>query len=984
MVSNNTSQEIPTSAQEIPHSNEAVAEADAVEEEVDESATTSSLFKKIMATKSKMLKSNGVISLDLEKEFLEIGTTLLSEIQNGIRYKEEEDLTLMNIKSLLDLNEKDITDEHVTRFQEHIVTFVFRHEKIIRFLKKIDKTKHILTIIPKLEFNHLKSMRKLYSFYMVLRENIYSYLSEPGGKRKKEPAQNQNPTQVLIEESFPNKEMQQLSEETLKGFPQTTQESTLDEVYTLLLNMYKSNEPLQLKLQEIKNVNDTYDKISEPLLLKQAYYSLIYSFLCQPDTISTIFDCLIQSHGSSYNNILTRLCQSLFLNFISHMLHEFKKEYHEYRAFFSAFNEYVTTKEREGESLPMKAHVVPFLEKLPFFTADNFNALIDKAVRLLIELHQPKVFELNSNGDVLLTPVFCSLINDPKVLFQQMLPLPFQTKPLNYKRRKYIEARIKDTENKTKTHHVIIPFRTDSSKRQLEFGASQDATSFWKTTDNIDVINHLESCGFSINYEFFEFVLAHPEFFKKEIDKLYDRNTMSIDHQSQLFVRLQKHLAFLKEYKDQPLYFTFKSDFRGRIYPIQTEFNYQMPKLIRCLIDFYEAQTPTPKGIESVELAFANTFNECRLFTDDEKVEFVLKLKDSILNVKKDLSFLETSKDRATAVKCALELQKIYSDPTYKSRMIVYLDYSSSGPQLIAFLSNATSVFKWLNLGSVDRDDERSYDFYHKISEVFIEKASQTPESKRILDFLLDTLKVKITRSFFKKPTMTMCYGITEYGLFDVCVKQILDELHHLSSFDYRRARHLSLLMASYFIAILKETYRLFFPEFSKFLKASNMLIERSIHESHQIPVISTPYLFYQLHYCKSKKENFITRFEGKRRSVTMRIHSQEIDVPHIQRSIAPHLIHTLDAYNIARLVLFAKQHKIPVATIHDSIGIPMNSVPFIREYANQNIFKEMPKDMLQILNPLLPECFVQQGLNGNIEKSLDYVNNTHIKYACL
>ena len=69
--------------------------------------------------------------------------------------------------------------------------------------------------------------------------------------------------------------------------------------------------------------------------------------------------------------------------------------------------------------------------------------------------------------------------------------------------------------------------------------------------------------------------------------------------------------------KYEEFYFSYKADFRGRLYPVQQVFNPQATSNIKALMEFAEGVEPTEEGIYWLKIALANTYGYDKLSYDD-------------------------------------------------------------------------------------------------------------------------------------------------------------------------------------------------------------------------------------------------------------------------------------------------------------------------------------------------------------------------------
>lgn len=246
-------------------------------------------------------------------------------------------------------------------------------------------------------------------------------------------------------------------------------------------------------------------------------------------------------------------------------------------------------------------------------------------------------------------------------------------------------------------------------------------------------------------------------------------------------------LQLAKEYSNYDhFYFTYNTDFRGRLYPIQQSFNPQTTGKIKALLQFKEGQILDEKGLYWLKIHIANTFGmdkddypiRIKWFDDNEQM---------IINIGKNpldnLKYLGDEDPLMFLAGCFA--YKDYLDGK-KVQLPLALDATCSGIQIYSGLLLDKEGAESVNVIGNTRKDIYQ-DVADEANKILNDK-DHPSEYKRMKKFkegdireeikhtykVSDWFKGKISRKLVKRNVMTTPYSVSKRGMF-FQIKEILD-----------------------------------------------------------------------------------------------------------------------------------------------------------------------------------------------------------------
>ena len=326
-----------------------------------------------------------------------------------------------------------------------------------------------------------------------------------------------------------------------------------------------------------------------------------------------------------------------------------------------------------------------------------------------------------------------------------------------------------------------------------------------------------------------------------------------------------------RQNKDEDIYFFWQYDNRGRIYPKSWTVNPHGDEWQKVQIQFKNKEIVKEENLKWIERDIANHYglDKESYETKDEWFRLnrdkILDLKPSIIDKADKRLLLQRS---IKAYKEALDGKAI--------GLPVALDATSSSFQLMALLSRSKKIAEWTNLTSKTRDD-----VYIRLAEAYLKLKDQEITKDRLLR----------GRNFFKKPIMIYFYNgmhkIKEAIPNQAQRQEVLELVHEMLD-DCVAVQ--DLINATYEEAKNLDYMEWYMPDGMK---------------------VSVPQIDHE-----------VIKHQGKRFIATFRLDRVGPNYENNHRSLAPNLIHSIDAYVNRQMILKSSGDILP---IHDSFQIHPN-----------------------------------------------------------
>jgi DNA-directed RNA polymerase len=431
------------------------------------------------------------------------------------------------------------------------------------------------------------------------------------------------------------------------------------------------------------------------------------------------------------------------------------------------------------------------------------------------------------------------------------------------------------------------------------------------------------------------------------------------------------------EYKDRDqMYFTYNTDFRGRLYPIQQILNPQSTGSVKAFLEFAEPHVLDERGQYWLKIHIANCYGYDKKSYQD-RIAWVDSMSDELVAyATTPLDYLKEWNDADSP------LMFLASCDAYASmlrgegvQLPVSLDATCSGLQLYAGLlkdREGASVVNVVDKGT-GYDAEPPADVYTDVAEL-VESKLQAGEYPTKLGFhdstgefrLVDArpaardLMGNVDRKLTKRNVMTIPYSVTQRGMFDQ-IREILDEMRDNDKVFWKADKW---VVEKLLVELNKSSIATIVPSAiigQEYIKSvvTQYYSERSASDPiyWRTPFFNFPVVQWKVETVKKEIRTVLGRLSIRKSKNVVNKRQQK-------NGIAPNLIHSLDA---TLMYLTVEKLKMQGVTdfmlIHDSFGVPANSVENLTLAVRQSFIELFEADPLfDWVNQITPEIVESTG----------------------
>ena len=440
-----------------------------------------------------------------------------------------------------------------------------------------------------------------------------------------------------------------------------------------------------------------------------------------------------------------------------------------------------------------------------------------------------------------------------------------------------------------------------------------------------DVVNKQQAIGFQVNTELLKVInnIQDTEIFTFEkLYKTLEEQGMSEEAKETIEGRKRENEETLIKANQQiqddgtsKVFFEYYFlDFRSRLYPAASYFNHAGNKLAKSLFRMDNTKALGSDGWFWLLVHTANCWGEDKLSLDsrfdfvDDNIDWMLEIASDPIN---DTRWMEADEPfcflaAILEIKAALDSG---NKLTYQSGLIVHLDATLSGLQMLSLLSRDEKAGYYCNVdGSPDRGD-----FYTHVGD-FVWKQLNESDSEHAKFWLQHH---KNRRSLCKRSSMTKWYS---------CGKTKMGEHIFLDHFTKKGYKGITEDNCAFLGALIFDACETLMEGPAKLMKLFQTIGIRQAKKQKMFTVTSPTTGFKMEQDCRYFNKATIKFYPTDGNVIRLRYRTDKKDSQAIRDVItgaAPNAIHTLDASLVAGLILKADYE---VVTIHDSYGtIPSN-----------------------------------------------------------
>jgi len=401
---------------------------------------------------------------------------------------------------------------------------------------------------------------------------------------------------------------------------------------------------------------------------------------------------------------------------------------------------------------------------------------------------------------------------------------------------------------------------------------------------------------------------------KREAAKVYHGNRVLLSKQLQV----SRTLGVAERFKDnEAIYFPHCMDFRGRAYALPLFLNPQGPDYSKALLTFADGVPLGEEGVFWLAIHGANCFGEDKVSFAD-RVKWVEEHSDEIVACAEcpfaNRLWTEADSPWQFLAFCFEWAGYKREGTGYVSCLPVALDGSCNGLQHFSAMLRDEVGGTAVNL--VPR--ERPSDIYSVVAEVAKQICAEETDPEKV-QFAKDLLESGlISRKVAKRPTMTLVYGATKFGMKDQ-VHEVVKEWVKSGKVAWERDGwgHSAYLGEVIWEALSRVVVKS--REAMDFLQEAAKLAAK---EGLPINWTTPTGMPIQQAYMKNKATRVKTTLMGKQVFLTLNSFTKELDTRRQAQGIAPNWVHSLDASHLQRTVNMCVEHGIThFALVHDSYG---------------------------------------------------------------
>lgn len=428
------------------------------------------------------------------------------------------------------------------------------------------------------------------------------------------------------------------------------------------------------------------------------------------------------------------------------------------------------------------------------------------------------------------------------------------------------------------------------------------------------------------------------------------------------YMKMYRTLAEAKRFKDyENIYYAYYIDYRGRVYPKANALSPQGDKYSKALLEFSTGKEINTRDAEMfLTMHGANTFGEDKMSFDD-KHNWVLNNHEAILSCAKNPldneSLWHRADDPWNFLAFCFEWEE-YSrlGSSFKSHLSIAMDGSCNGLQHLSAMFLDEVGGKSVNL----TDNKTKGDIYSDVQELCIKLLTTrgTVIGKKLVEINA------VTRNSCKKPVMTVPYAGTKMGTRDTVRLYLEDNmlLKHFSDDDRTEVitQYTDALWDAIESTIIKgRDIMMFLKKSAPLILAASDATTINWYTPNGFKVVQR-----KPNLKRIQANTLLGEFVGNRRAMVQLQYAME--TPSSRKhgnSIAPNLIHSLDACHLQNTVLSLPE-ALSFNMIHDSYGTHASDSramyeairrQFYEIYKDNNVLQQFIADQPEFELPELP-----------------------------
>jgi len=434
-----------------------------------------------------------------------------------------------------------------------------------------------------------------------------------------------------------------------------------------------------------------------------------------------------------------------------------------------------------------------------------------------------------------------------------------------------------------------------------------------------------------------------------------------------------KQIEMAEKFVDEEaIWFPHFLDFRGRVYPFSNYLNPQADDLARGLLQFADGKQIGQRGIFWLKVHIANLFGVDKV-SFEERITWVESYMDALLDSAvrpfDGELFWTTAENPWQAIAACFELAGVMVQGTdYVSHLPIAMDGSCSGLQHYSAMLRDSVGGTAVNLVPADKPA----DIYAEVARRAQALVDASHEGETTM-----WKGDKVVRKIAKQPTMTYCYGSTQYGMAKQVMKaaESIDE-DYLGDADVKQS---SVAIAGVIrdaigrTVVAAKTAMEFLQQCATLAATKGLPIRWTAPSG--FPVVQE--------YKEATGVRVRVFYLSQLLKPIIAKDGEKLDAQRQASGVAPNFVHSLDSAHLMATVNIGTDNDITSwACVHDSFGVHAADVDtlhvvvreaFIEQYTPDVLsrFREEIVEHLTVVAPELVEKIPAVPVMGSLDLAL-------------
>lgn len=389
------------------------------------------------------------------------------------------------------------------------------------------------------------------------------------------------------------------------------------------------------------------------------------------------------------------------------------------------------------------------------------------------------------------------------------------------------------------------------------------------------------------------------------------------------------------------IYFPWKMDFRGRMYPIARSLSPQGDDLSKGLLTFAKGKKINKKGAYWLAVHGANCFGEDKISLD-ERVQWIKdheeQIKASAADPFEHRFWTEADKPFMFLAFCFEWAEFCQKGKNFVTRLCIGIDGTCNGLQHLSAMMLDEKGGEQVNLRNLD---ERK-DVYNEVAKIVIDRVPADYDNE-----YAELWKDKITRSIVKRNVMTVPYGASARGMQE----QIVNELTHTDDPEYDELAKNKWKASAYLAAHVMDSVKEVLPvalQAMDWFKDCAKVFNSYGQGINWVTPVGMPVSMFKV---KTQTKRLKTVSGDVVIRTSLKTPVDKLNTQKQISGIAPNVVHSLDSAHLCKTVLACVDAGIEdFGMVHDSYGCHATDVSNLYQILREEFVNLYSNDVLEDL----------------------------------